>query len=177
MTNGNRVFFEGDGRSIWARRWQDLVAMHIEDVGGMENASTSQFALCKRTAAMEVELERMEAQMSGGAEIDLDLYTRLSGHFRRMLERCHRRRIPVSEPPKRPGGGLQMKPRRDDQMGPIRTASARDGSRPISQYFLGKSPPHKNAAKFSPDGISLPTFRGEGGEGGTNILALMEFYK
>jgi hypothetical protein len=44
-------------------------------------------SLCRRVAAIEVQLEQMEACMSeGDLKVDLDLYNRLAGNLRRMLE-------------------------------------------------------------------------------------------
>ena len=37
-------------------------------------------------AALEVQLEQMEAKMSEGAEVDLDLFNRLTGNLRRCFE-------------------------------------------------------------------------------------------
>jgi hypothetical protein len=42
--------------------------------------------LIRRCAAMEIELEAMEAKLSKGEPIDLDLFTRTAGHLRRYLE-------------------------------------------------------------------------------------------
>ncbi len=49
--------------------------------------SEAMLSLCRRVAAIEVQLEQMEACMSeGDLKVDLDLYNRLSGNLRRMLE-------------------------------------------------------------------------------------------
>jgi hypothetical protein len=102
VTNGRRVFaIGGDGRGAWTRRWRDLHDAHIADLGGLAaGLSEAQISLCRRSAALEVELEQLEAKMSlGEAKIeDLDLYNRLSGNLRRILESLglERRARPVS---------------------------------------------------------------------------------
>jgi hypothetical protein len=89
VTNGRRVFaIGGDGRGAWTRRWKDLQEAHVEDMGGITGLSEAQVSLCRRAAALEVTLEQIEASMSLGAATieDLDLYNRLSGNLRRILE-------------------------------------------------------------------------------------------
>lgn len=86
-TNGNRPFAQGgDGRGVWVRRWRDLTDLHVGDLGGHEACSEAQLSLCRRIATTEVTLEQLEARLSEGAEVDLDLYNRLAGNLRRMLE-------------------------------------------------------------------------------------------
>jgi hypothetical protein len=88
VTNGKRVFaIGGDGRGAWTRRWKDLHEQHVLDIGGPEGLSEAQVSLCRRCAAIEVQLEQMEAQMSeGNLDVDLDLYGRLTGQLRRTFE-------------------------------------------------------------------------------------------
>lgn len=92
VTNGRRMFVDGNGNSAWSRRFRDLINVHLDDIGGREHASEAQFSLVKRIAALECELERMEGEMSKGTTVDLDVYTRASGHLRRMLETLGTRR-------------------------------------------------------------------------------------
>ena len=64
VTNGRRVFaIGGDGNSAWTRRWKDLVEMHIGDLGGPDLLSEFQFSLVRRSSAIEVQCEQMEAAM------------------------------------------------------------------------------------------------------------------
>lgn len=101
VTNGRRVFaIGGDGRGAWTRRWRDLVELHSADCGGAEYMSEAKLSLCRRVAALEVQLEQMEARMSeGDIEVDLDLYNRLAGNLRRILETLglERRARPVND--------------------------------------------------------------------------------
>jgi len=86
VSNGNKVFVSADGRTAWAKRFRDLVADHASDLGGSDNLSQSQKALVRRAAALGIELERMEGDLAEGRAVDLDLFGRLSGHQRRILE-------------------------------------------------------------------------------------------
>jgi hypothetical protein len=87
VSNGNREFVAaGDGRSVWTRRWRDLVFAHLSDLGGEDISSAAQVALARRAATLEIELERQEATLSAGGEIDLDAFNRASGGLRRILE-------------------------------------------------------------------------------------------
>jgi len=83
LTNGRRTFVVGDGSSQWGRRWRDLVAGHIGDLGGPEGLSEAQRSLCQRAACLEVEveLERMEGALSLGEEVCLDSYGRAVGQL------------------------------------------------------------------------------------------------
>ena len=86
VTNGTRAYVIGDGNSPWARRQRDLIALHLADLGGEERLSENQLSLCRRAATLETELEMLEGQLSLGKVADLDLYNRLSGNLRRILE-------------------------------------------------------------------------------------------
>ena len=99
VTNGERAFVLGDGNSPWARRQRDLIALHLADLGGEERLSENQLSLCRRAATLETELEMLEGQLSLGKVADLDLYTRLSGNLRRILESLGLERVarPVND--------------------------------------------------------------------------------
>ncbi|MDR3461710.1 MAG: hypothetical protein P4L76_05270 [Beijerinckiaceae bacterium] len=86
VTNGSALFLDGDNQSPWARRFNDLFTLHVSDLGPIEALSEGQISICRRVAAIETELERMEGTLSKGEEIDLDAYSRIAGNLRRMLE-------------------------------------------------------------------------------------------
>lgn len=86
VTNGRRAFVDGDGRGQWARRHHDLVELHLADLGQVEGLSEAQHSLCRRAATLEVQLEALEGQLSKGEGVDLDVYARVTGHLRRVLE-------------------------------------------------------------------------------------------
>lgn len=87
VTSGRRLYVdEGDSNSAWSRRYRDLIAGHASDMGGRDRLSAAQLSLVRRVSAIECELERMEARLSQGDEVDLDVFTRSSSHLRRILE-------------------------------------------------------------------------------------------
>src|SRR2546421_11913852 len=67
-----------DGRSSWARRLRDLIALHVADLGGDDNISEAERAIIRRAAVMITELEIMErnfALANGAPNIEtLDAY-------------------------------------------------------------------------------------------------------
>lgn len=79
----------GDNRSAWARRAKDIIAAHIADLGGIENVSNAELSLIHRCAALTTELELLETIFSDAGRAtseQLDLYSRVAGHLRRLLE-------------------------------------------------------------------------------------------
>jgi len=88
VTSGRRMFVDplADGRSAWARRWNDLVVTHASDLGGYDMLSEAQISLCKRVATLECELESMEGRKSAGLPVDIELYARIASRLCRLLE-------------------------------------------------------------------------------------------
>lgn len=89
VTNGSHVLPGVDGRSTWARRFRDLMELHIADLGGDDAVSEAERSIVRRASALEVELERLEllfATSGAAAAADLDLYQRASNTMRRHLE-------------------------------------------------------------------------------------------
>jgi hypothetical protein len=80
------MFVEGDGRGPWARRRRDLEALYTDDLGGAELLTEFQLSLVATAATLRLELEQLEGRMSCGEVVDLDLYGRLAGHYRRICE-------------------------------------------------------------------------------------------
>lgn len=89
VTNGSHVLPGVDGRSTWARRFRDLMELHIADLGGDDAVSEAERSIVRRASALEVELERLEllfATSGAASAADLDLYQRASNTMRRHLE-------------------------------------------------------------------------------------------
>jgi hypothetical protein len=86
VTSGRKLLMQGDPNSAWARRYHDLLGGHAADLGGADVLSEAQAALCRDAATLEIELERMRSRLSAGEDIDLDLYGRVAGQRRRILE-------------------------------------------------------------------------------------------
>ena len=82
ITNGRDILPTIDHRSAWTRRYRDLNAAFLSDLGQDEDSlSSGQLALCKHTAAMCVELEFLTVKFAenGGADVyDLNVFQRAS---------------------------------------------------------------------------------------------------
>jgi hypothetical protein len=68
-------------------------------MGGRDLISEAQFALIKRAAGLECELEQMEGRMSQAETVDLDRYGRAASHLRRLLESLGLERRPRNVTP------------------------------------------------------------------------------
>lgn len=86
VTNGTKIFIEGRHTGPWARRFRDLIELHEADIAVNGQLTTAQRSLCRRCAAIEVEMERMESDLSRGLTIGLDMYGRLTGVLNRALK-------------------------------------------------------------------------------------------
>jgi hypothetical protein len=93
VSSGRRMFVVGDSSSAWSRRYRDIVAAHVADLGGKLELSESQLSLIKRGSTLELELEQMEGKLSMGQEIDLDLFQRTANSMRRILESLGLKRV------------------------------------------------------------------------------------
>jgi hypothetical protein len=94
VTNGKELLPGVDGRSLWARRYRDVLTLHLSDLGGEDNISEAEKTLARRAACLVVELELMEVRFATGDEPDtedttanmLDRYQRTANTLRRLLE-------------------------------------------------------------------------------------------
>lgn len=86
ITNGKRLLAPGAGHTIWGRRFADLCADHAQDLGGVDNLSEAEIGLLRRASAIECELERREAMLAAGEEVNLDEFARAASHCRRLWE-------------------------------------------------------------------------------------------
>jgi hypothetical protein len=93
VSTGRTLFANSDGRSLWARRFRDLLHLHCDDLGGASTLSECQLSLVRRLATLEISLEHMEGELAEGREVNLDVYGRLSGHLRRLVETLGARRV------------------------------------------------------------------------------------
>ena len=100
VTSGRELFIDGDSNSAWSRRYYDLIAGHVADLGGADILSQNQFSLIRCCATIECELERLDAMLSRNQAIDLDSYARVAGHLRRIFETLglERRQRDISPP-------------------------------------------------------------------------------
>ncbi len=95
VTNGRSLLGSGvDGRSMWARRFRDVLALHLSDLGGESVTSEAEKSIARRAACLVVELEQMEIRFATGdtpeGEDDtgnlIDRYQRCANTLRRLLE-------------------------------------------------------------------------------------------
>jgi hypothetical protein len=86
VTNGRSHFVTADARGPWARRFRDLVELHVADLGGEGLLSEAQKSLIRRAATIETELEKLEGQLALGDPVNIDAYGRSAGQLRRILE-------------------------------------------------------------------------------------------
>jgi hypothetical protein len=90
VTNGKRLFLKVAGvdqRSTVARRARDIAWAIINDLGGLDSLSEAKMQLVRRSALISVKCEQMEAEATGGAEIDLELFGKLTDRLGRALDR------------------------------------------------------------------------------------------
>jgi hypothetical protein len=73
----------------WQARHADLVARHVKDLGGA-GLSERKLSLIRRAASLELSLEQMDAEVSGGLEVDRDTYHRATELLLTTLERLER---------------------------------------------------------------------------------------
>jgi hypothetical protein len=95
--NGHKLINGCDGRGLWVRRLKDLLAEAISDMGGVDNTSAAERHIVRRACVLIVELERLERKFAQAGEAsadDLDVYARISGNMRRLLESVGLRRRP-----------------------------------------------------------------------------------
>lgn len=89
ISNGKELLAGIDGRSRWARRLHELVAIHIEEMGGPSQVSQAQFILIKAAANLVIVLEEQEvafAREQGGSLASLMAYQTTLNSLRRTYE-------------------------------------------------------------------------------------------
>lgn len=89
ITNGRAILPGVDGRSSWARRLKDLIALHSDERGGHAGLTEAQRVLVRKVCCLTLETERMELRfaLAGGAKPEeLDVYQRLLNSIRRTFD-------------------------------------------------------------------------------------------
>lgn len=87
VTNGTVLLANADGRTLWARRFRDVLAEIISDLGGDELLSEGQRQLARRCATISLACENLECHAAKGEEIDLDQYGQLTDRLGRAFQR------------------------------------------------------------------------------------------
>jgi hypothetical protein len=96
VTNcSNELFAESvDKRSGEARRFKDVLAAIVSDLGGVDRLSEGQKQLCRRCALLAVEAEKLEARSISGESIDLDRFGMMTDRLGRAVSRLGLKRVP-----------------------------------------------------------------------------------
>ena len=97
--NGKVLLPMTDGRSLTARRFQDLYEDVANDLGGLDLLSEGQKQLIRRAAMLSAESERQEAEWANGRPFDLTVYSTTANCLRRILESLGLERVarPVND--------------------------------------------------------------------------------
>ena len=75
-----------DGRSLTARRFQDLYEDIANDLGGLDVLSEAQKQIIRRAATLSAESERQESEWANGRPFDLTVYSTTTNCLRRLFE-------------------------------------------------------------------------------------------
>jgi len=81
--NGSIVLAGVDGRTSQARRFKEILAMLVQDIGG--DPSEAQKAIAARAATLAVWCEQTEVAYAQGGLFDVATYTTASNAMRRLL--------------------------------------------------------------------------------------------
>jgi hypothetical protein len=94
ITNGTSIHLVAvDGRSAAARRFRDVLAEIISDLGGPGHLSEGQRQIARRCAMLCVTCEQIEAQGIAGEAIDIDAYGALADRIGRAFQRLGLKRV------------------------------------------------------------------------------------
>lgn len=92
VSNGKSLFVETDLRTAWARRFRDVLAEIVSDLGGPDTLSEGQRQLARRAATLCIMCEKLEGQAASGEDIDLDVFGQMTDRLGRCFNRLGLRR-------------------------------------------------------------------------------------
>lgn len=93
VTNGKRMHVVRPGDTAWARRFRDVLAEIISDLGGPDaGLSEGQRQLARRCATIAIQCEKLEGEAAAGNAIDLEQYGQLTDRLGRAFQRIGLRR-------------------------------------------------------------------------------------
>ena len=89
-----------DGRTIAARRFRDILASIVSDLGGHDAISEGESQMARRCATLSLQCEFMESSLIAGHPFDADQYASLTNALGRALSRIglQRRVIDITPP-------------------------------------------------------------------------------
>ena len=80
VSNGSALFITGKGTSPYARRFADILAEIVSDLGGADQLSEGQRQLARRAASLSLACERLEAVVCDGSSTAAEAaFTEASG--------------------------------------------------------------------------------------------------
>src|SRR5262245_48708501 len=81
--NGTSLLSDVDGRSTMMRRYKEILAQIVSDIGG--DPSEAENIIARRACTLAVWCEQAAAAMANGAEIDIQQFTTATNALRRLL--------------------------------------------------------------------------------------------
>jgi hypothetical protein len=96
VTNGGRLHVDPPKglETRWARRFRDVLAEIVSDLGGHDSGlSEAQRQLARRGTTIAITCEKMEGEAAGGNDIDLEMYGRLTDRLGRGFQRLGIKRL------------------------------------------------------------------------------------
>jgi hypothetical protein len=94
VTNGKRLFVEGDKRGPWSRRFADILGLIVSDLGGPDILSEGQRQIARRAATLSIACEKLEGALAQGGDVDLEVYGMLTDRLGRCFNRLGLQRRP-----------------------------------------------------------------------------------
>jgi hypothetical protein len=87
VSNGRAAFLPESASALRkARRYRDVMASLVSDLGGAEILSEAQVQLIRRATTISLQCEAWDAAAAAGQPVDWDLYGRTTNTLRRTLE-------------------------------------------------------------------------------------------
>jgi hypothetical protein len=99
VSNGKDLLPGVDGRSPMARRYRDICAALITDMGGVDRRTEARLQLLRRFSAASVMAEAMEAELVNGKQINIVEHSLLSSTLVRLAQRIGISRMPKNVTP------------------------------------------------------------------------------
>ena len=99
VSNGQDLLPGIDGRSPMARRYRDIAAALISDMGGIDRCTEARLQLLRRFSAASVMAEAMEAELVNGKQINIVEHSLLSSTLVRLAQRIGISRMPKNVTP------------------------------------------------------------------------------
>jgi hypothetical protein len=97
VTNGTRLHVVKPGDTAWARRFKDVFNQILDDIQPTDGRlSEGQRQLARRAARLCITCEKLEGIAAAGADIDLEVYGKLTDRLGRAFQRLGIKRVSSS---------------------------------------------------------------------------------